>query len=129
MTVAVTPVNDAPKGTGKTVTMLEDGTYVFAVADFGFRDTSDTPANALLAVKIATQPAAGKLTNNGVAMKAGAFVSAADIAAGKLKFAPAANGRGKPYASFTFQVRDSGGTANNGIDTDPVSATITIVVT
>jgi ELWxxDGT repeat protein len=129
MTVAVTPVNDAPKGTSKTVTISKNTTYTFAAADFGFNDASDTPADALQAVKITKLPGAGKLTNNGVAVTAGAFVSAADIAAGKLKFAPAANGRGKPYASFTFQVRDSGGTANNGIDTDPASATITIVVT
>ena len=129
MTVAVTPVNDAPKGTSKTVNMLKNKVYTFAAADFGFNDASDMPADTLQAVKITKLPRAGKLTNNGVAVKAGASVSAADIAAGKLKFAPAANGRGNPYASFTFQVRDSGGTANNGIDADPGSATITIVVT
>jgi len=103
-------------------------TYTFAAADFGFNDASDTPADTLQGVKITKLPGAGKLTNNGVALKAGASVSVTDIAAGKLKFAPAANGRGKPYESFTFQVRDSGGTVNNRIDTDSVSATLRIVV-
>ena len=129
MTLAVTPVNDAPAGTAKTVTMFEDGTYAFAAADFGFSDTSDTPANTLAAVKIATLPAAGKLTNNGVAVTVGAAVTAIDIANGKLKFAPAANASGATYASFTFRVQDNGGTANGGVNTDPTARTMTMTVT
>jgi ELWxxDGT repeat protein len=129
MTVSVTPVNDAPTGTAKTVTMLEDGTYTFVAADFGFRDANDTPANTLLAVKIATLPAAGRLTNNGVAVTAGAAVTAADITAGRLKFAPAANASGATYASFTFRVQDNGGTANGGVDTDATARTMTLAVT
>ena len=38
-----------------------------------------------------------------------------------------ANGTG--YASFTFQVRDDGGTANGGVDTDASANTITFDVT
>jgi len=129
MTMAVTPVNDAPAGTAKTVTMLEDGTYAFTVADFGLSDSKDTPANTLLAVKIATLPAAGSLTNDGVAVTAGAAVTAADILAGRLKFAPAANASGATYASFTFKVQDNGGTANGGVDTDPTARVMTIAVT
>ena len=41
ITVNVTSVNDAPAGTDKTVTTLEDTAYVFASADFGFTDASD----------------------------------------------------------------------------------------
>ena len=37
------------------------------------------------------------------------MISAADIAAGRLSFVPAANGNGTNYASFTFSVQDSGG--------------------
>ena len=62
-------------------------------------------------------------------MSAGDFVSTADIAAGKLRFAPAANANGAGYASFTFQVRDNGGTANGGVDLDATPNTITIDVT
>src|SRR5947207_241622 len=38
ITVNVTSVNDAPAGTDKTVTTLEDTAYTFAAADFGFTD-------------------------------------------------------------------------------------------
>ena len=62
ITVNVTAVNDAPAGTDKTVTTNEDTAYIFSAADFGFSDPNDSPANALLAVKITTLPAAGSLT-------------------------------------------------------------------
>src|SRR5439155_9835447 len=87
----VTPVNDAPAGADKTVTVNEDASYTFTTADFGFSDTSDSPANTLLAVKITTLPGAGTFTNNGVAVTAGQFISVADITGGLLKFTPAAN--------------------------------------
>src|SRR5205814_2136933 len=63
MTVNVTSVNDAPVGTNNTVTTLEDATYTFTAADFGFTDPSDAAgagsANALLNVKITALPGAG----------------------------------------------------------------------
>ena len=59
ITVNVTPVNDAPSGADKTVITNEDTAYTFTVADFGFSDPNDSPANALLAVKITTLPGAG----------------------------------------------------------------------
>ncbi len=43
ITVNVTAVNDAPAGTDKTVTTLEDTAYTFTAADFGFTDPNDTP--------------------------------------------------------------------------------------
>ena len=116
MTINVTSVNDAPAGTDKTVTTLEDTAYMFTAADFGFSDPNDSPANAWLAVKITTLPGAGTLTDNGVAVTAGQFVSVADINAGLLMFTPAANANGTGYASFTFQVQDDGGTANGGVE-------------
>ena len=129
LTVNVTPVNDAPSGTSATVTTNEDTGYVFGVADFGFSDPNDTPANSLLAVKITTLPGAGTLTDNGVAVTAGQFVSVADITAGKLVFTPAANANGNNYAQFTFQVQDNGGTGNGGVDLDPTPKTLTVNVT
>ena len=36
-------------------------------------------------------------------------------------FTPAANANGAGYASFTFQVQDDGGTANGGVDLDPIA--------
>ncbi|MHC5540868.1 beta strand repeat-containing protein, partial [Singulisphaera rosea] len=126
--VVGSPRNDAPLGIPKTVATPKNVTYVFTVADFGFIDPGDTPANALLSVKVVSLPGAGSLTNNGVAVAAGSTVLASDIAGGKLKFIPASNATGAPYASFTFQVRDNGGTANGGIDTDPTARTLTITV-
>ncbi|TLU83214.1 MAG: hypothetical protein FDX30_09175 [Chlorobium sp.] len=124
--VTYTPVNDAPSGTDKTVTMLEDGNYTFAASDFGF---SDSDGNSLLAVKITNLPTAGTLTLNGTAVSAGQFITVPDLNAGKLVYKPAANANGVSYSSFTFQVQDNGGTANGGKDLDPVPNTITINVT
>src|SRR5439155_284590 len=118
-TVNVTPVNDAPVGTATTVTTLEDTPYTFARADFGFTDPHDSPANGFQAVRITTLPVAGALSDNGTAVTAGQFVSVGDIDAGRLKFTPAADANGTPYANLTFQVQDDGGTANEGVDLDP----------
>jgi hypothetical protein len=133
MVVDVTPVNDAPSGTGRTVVTAEDGGYAFTVADFGFADAADAASAAgaddLLAVRITTLPAAGALLLNGVAVVVAQEVSAADIAAGLLRFVPAADANGAGYASFTFQVRDDGGTTGGGVDLDPTPRTLTVDVT
>lgn len=128
LTVNVTPVNDAPVGTPHTMSMTRNSTYTFKVSDFGMTDPNDSPANSLLAVYLATIPTKDALTNNGVAVKAGQRVTAADIAGGKLKFTPAANGTGANYASFTFRDQDNGGTANGGSDMDLIARKMTINV-
>src|SRR5437764_895892 len=120
--------NTAPAGTDNMVATNEDTAYAFTTADFGFSDPVD--GNALAAVKISTLPAAGTLKYNGTAITAaqvtaGFEVSAADITAGKLTFEPAANANGSGYASFTFQVRDDGTTANGGVDLDQTPNTMT----
>jgi hypothetical protein len=115
-TNAIVNVNDAPSGANKTITVLEEGSYTFAASDFGFADPNDSPANSLTAVKIATLPAVGTLRLSGVAVTAGQSIPAASL--GSLVYAPAANGAGAGYASFTFQVQDNGGTAKGGVDLD-----------
>ena len=127
--ITVNAVNDAPAGASNTVTTLEDTAYTFAAADFGFSDASRQPGDALLAVKITTMPGAGSLTDNGVAVTAGQFVTLSDINSGKLVFTPVTNANGAGYASFTFQVQDDGGTANSGVDLDPTARTMTMNVT
>src|SRR5439155_739305 len=129
VTIAVRSVNDAPVGTATTVTTLEDTPYTFARADFGFTDPHDTPPNAFQAVKITTLPGTGTLSVLGAAVVAGQFVSVGDLDAGRLVFAPAADANGTPYASFTFQVQDNGGTANEGVDLDPTPRLLTVNVT
>ena len=124
----ITPVNDAPAGIDKIVTLNEDAAYIYQAADFGFGDSLDPTPNNLKAVKITTTPIAGTLTNDGTPVSAGTFVSAADIDAGRLIFIPTLNANGLPYTAFTFQVQDDGGTASGGFDTDPTPNTITINV-
>jgi len=126
LTFDVTPVNDAPMGTSATLTILEDTPRALMAADFGF---SDIDGNAFGGIVIASLPLAGSLTFDGVAAVAAQLVSAADIAAGKLVFTPAANASGNGYASFGFQVRDDGGTAGGGINLDPTPNTLTFDVT
>ena len=88
---------------------------MLTLADFGFTDPHDVPANNFLSVKITTVPTAGSLQLTGFGtVTAGMFVTAADIMAGKLSYVPGLDGNGVGYASFTFQVRDDGGTAGTG---------------
>ena len=130
VTVNVTAVNDAPAGTDGSVTVNEDATYTFLATDFGFTDPNDAPANAFLAVHIASLPGAGTLfhTVNGP-VGIGTVVSVADINAGFLRFTPLADQNGAPYITFTFQVQDDGGVLIGGVDLDPTPNTMTINVT
>jgi Ca2+-binding RTX toxin-like protein len=122
-------VNDAPDGADNTVTLLEDGTYTFSTADFGFTDVNDSPADILQSVIIKTLPLAGAgvLTLSGAAVGAELEISVADIP--NLVFTPVANLAGTGLGSFTFAVKDDGGIVNSGVDTDQTPNTITINVT
>jgi Bacterial Ig domain/Bacterial cadherin-like domain len=121
ITVNVTPVNDAPTGANKTLTINEDNNYTFTAADFGFSDvdTGDT----LASIKITQLPTAGTLTLNSNAVTANQIITAADIP--NLVFTPATNANGT--STFDVVLQDSGGTANGGVDTS-TTQTITITV-
>ena len=108
--------------------MLEDASYTFVAADFGFSDPDDSPSNALLAIRISSLPSAGSLRLDGRSIAVGEFVGIAELTQGKLSFSPAANANGSAYASFGFQVRDDGGVANGGVDLDPTIRTISFDV-
>jgi hypothetical protein len=123
ITFDVVPDNNPPAGADRTIDATEDTPVTLAVGDFGF---SDGDGNSLLAVKIATLPTGGTLRLGGAAIGAGDFVSAADIAAGKLVYTPAADASGT--AGFTFQVQDDGGTTGTGVDTDQSPNTITFAI-
>ncbi|WP_159451591.1 Ig-like domain-containing protein, partial [Planktothrix sp. PCC 11201] len=77
LTINVTPVNDEPSGTDKTVTTNEDIAYTFTTNDFGFSDSLDN--NNFAQVKITTLPTTGSLTLNGTPVTAGSFVTVNDI--------------------------------------------------
>lgn len=126
-TITITPVNDAPSGADRAATIAEDTTYTFTASDFGFSDPNDSPANALAAIVITSIPANGVLSLGGTPVVAGQVITAANIA--NLTWTPAADASGTALASFTFHVRDNGGTANGGQDTDPTPNTFTFNVT
>ena len=115
----------SPSGADKTIAALQGIPYTLTTADFGFTDSDDVPPNNLLAVKLTTLPLSGSFTLSGAAVIAGQFVSATDIGAGKLQFVPPVTANANPFTSFTFQVQDDGGTANDGIDLDPSPNTLT----
>ena len=118
-------VNVAPRVINKTITNNEDSSHTYAAPDFEF---SDFDGDAMSGVIISTLPAAGGLKLDGSAVTANNSIPVADINASKLVFSPDSNGNSSGYTSFTFQVKDDGGTANAGVDTDPSANTITIDV-
>jgi len=121
-TVTVTVgANTPPSGADAGRALAEDGSYVVAIADFGFTDPD--AGQTFAGVRIDSIPAAGSLLLDGVAVAAGATITAADIAAGRLTFVPAADANGAPYASFGFSVQDSAGAF------DPTPNTINFSVT
>ena len=88
--------------------VLEDGSYTVAAGDFGFTGRR-CPGRAwpTCASTACLRLAKAHLSLNGTAVTAGQVVSAADIAAGRLVYAPALNGNGLNYSAFTFSVQDS----------------------
>ncbi|WP_395347358.1 Ig-like domain-containing protein [Variovorax sp. UC122_21] len=105
--------NTPPDSADATISGTEDTPVVLGTANFAFTDAD--AGQALANVRIDTLPANGTLLLDGVAVATGQVISAADIAAGRLSFVPAANGNGTGYASFSFSVQDSGG----AFDTTP----------
>lgn len=135
--IRIDAVNDAPGSADATVSAVEDEPYVFSLADFPFTDETDAAfaggANNLAAIRIVSLPASGTLLLGEDAIEAGdladgLFVSAADIAEGRLRFVADADANGEGYASFQFQVKDDGGTERGGVDLDPTVHTLTIDV-
>ena len=62
-------------GTSATLTTLENTAYKLKIADFGFTDPNDSPPDTFVAVKITIPTTGGTLTDNGVAVTAGQFIS------------------------------------------------------
>jgi hypothetical protein len=126
VTINLAAVNDAPTAADNTVTVSEDDPYVFTVDDFGFADAID--GDDLASVIITGLPVKGSILYDGIAIEEGDEFSAEDIANGLLTYQSMPDEYGEDYASFTFQVRDDGGTLNGGVDLS-AEQTITIDVT
>ena len=113
----------APTAEDSAIETPEDMAYAFGAGDFNFSgvDMNDT----LTGVTVVTLPAEGTLTLDGSPVAANQTVTRADIDAGRLLYAPAANANGNGYTSFTFRVRDSNVASNNAyimtVDVTPVS--------
>src|SRR5437764_471896 len=117
MTVDDNSANDAPQGADNTVSTNEDIAYTFAPGDFGFSDPNGSRLNHMDSVNVTSLslPAGSTLKDDGAAVAAGDEIPVADISGGKLKFTPAPNANATGYATFNFNVRDDGGTANFGV--------------
>lgn len=121
--VDITPVNNAPDGTNNTITLNEDGAHAIGTSTFGL---TDIESHSFQSVIITTAPTNGALELNGVAVVDGQEITAAQLA--NLLYRPAPDVNGSPSDSFTFQVRDSGGTDDGGINLDPTANTVTVNV-
>ncbi|MBV8685614.1 MAG: tandem-95 repeat protein [Alphaproteobacteria bacterium] len=123
--VTVNSVNDAPSGTDDSSPTVEGTTYTFQSTDFtdGYSDPVEN--DAFKAVIITTLPSVGTLKLNGVAISAGSTVTLSDLTGGLFTY-DAPLGSGGQHPTFTFQVQDTGGIANGGVDTDPTPNTYTM---
>ena len=127
ITFDVTAVNDAPAGADKPITILEDATYTFAAADFGFSDTKDNPANTLVSATITELPLVGTLKLGLADVTLNQVITLAEIP--DLKYTPGLDANGADYAAIKFAVTDSGSTDDGGVITDLSPNTITFSVT
>ncbi len=121
--INVQSVNDAPAGADNTISIPEDTDYVFNATDFGF---SDTDSNALLSITVSALPLNGKLSIGGIPVVQGQSITANSI--GTLIFTPEPDAYKIGYDSFSFLVKDDGGVADGGIDTDTTFKMIKINV-
>ena len=92
------------------------------ISDFGYSDPNDDPSNDPFGVKIINAPFFS-LTDSGSPVTPGQLISYADLAAGKLVYTA---GFTPSLATIDFQIQDSGGTANGGIDLDPSVHTLAL---
>lgn len=113
--ITITPVNDAPSFTASTPPTINEDAGTQTLANWA----SFNPGPPDEATQTATYTVS--------AISNAALFSAAPAVApnGTLSYTPAANANGT--STFTVTVRDSGGTANGGVDTSPPQ-TFTITV-
>ncbi len=125
----VKSVNDAPNGANLVVSIPRGVPYAINPNDFGFSDAYDTPRNEFSQVLITTLPKEGfgTLYLLGVKIKANKYVRTEDMRNGHFVFVPS-DAPGTQVVTFTFQVKDNGGRANNGYSLDPMANTLTLEV-
>ena len=97
----------APTSSDGTVSLNEDGEYVFKVSDFAF---SDADGDGFQSIKITRLETAGKLQLDGLDIEYdnNDIINVDDIEKGNLVFIPNIDAEGIPYSTFQFQVSDDG---------------------
>ena len=115
VTVTVAGANDAPVGANGlpavSVALQEDVTRVFTLADFFYKDADGDAMAGVTISGLSIGSGLGTLLYGTTAVVNNQFISAADIAAGMLSFAPADDvfsGSG----SFSFKVKDANGASD-----------------
>ena len=108
ISIEVTAVNDPPQAINGAITIDEDNSYTFSVADFGF---SDTEGDALQSVIIDTLPESGELTLHDQPVTENQEITAAEVS--NLTYTPGAEGFGENYANFDYRVKDNNGESEN----------------
>jgi VCBS repeat-containing protein len=103
VTIAVTGVPDAPTSADGSVSTDEGVTYAFTLADFNYSDADGDPFDH---IEITSLPTDGTLLLSGTAVAINDVVSAADVAAGNLRYAPPASVAGPVAETFGFRVHD-----------------------
>ena len=78
---------------------------------------------------ISSLPTSGTLRNGGNLVGAGATIAVSDFTNNLVTFTPAANANGTAASALTFKVKDSGGTASGGVDTDGTARTLSFNIT
>ena len=130
-----TRTNTAPTAANGTVTAKPDTNYTFSAGNFNFADPDMDP---LTSVKIVTLPTAGTLSLSGAPIPSGDLpktVTASDLSARRLQYAPPTGQSGNALASFTFRVNDGRSdssdaytlTINVAQNTPPVSKDHTVM--
>ena len=117
----------APNSTPDSLSIPKNSTATLSLGDFGtYSDPSGLP---LAAVGISTLPLSGSLqfdttgTGNWANVTLNQEISAATISAGRLRFTPATNSTGSPYATIEFKV------GNGTLFSAPYLLTITVTDT
>ncbi len=123
-TITVVASNDEPAGTTGSINILEDQTRTLTSSDFGFSDLVE--GDNFLSVIMVSASGSGDFTLNGNALLPNQEILVSDIDSGLLRFEPSANVYSNASAAIVFQVRDDGGIANTGVDTDQSANTLTI---
>jgi hypothetical protein len=116
--------NHAPSAADKTVSLLEDHSFMLSAANFGFSDITD--GDVFSSVIITTLPGNGTLKLNGAAVIADQEIDVSELS--HLVWKPSKNADGIGLATIEFTVTDDGGTAGNGKDTSGIH-TLTFDVT